>query len=434
MHSRQIAFLAVLLGCGGDATGPSEATVAAVSVTSTLSSVEVGKTLQFSVSVTDAGQKAIAGMAVEWQTSDASVATVGDAGLVTGVATGQATITASAGGKSGGKVVTVGPAVAAVTISGATSVQAGSTTKLTATPKDGAGNAMSGVTVQWTSSDVATISVASDGTVTGNHIGAAVITATAGSASASVNFTSGLTPFTFNLAGASAADALTIKDGVQNAHAFHLATFGRQVKEATTVSALTTPTGGCAQGGSAAFTGLHSVTFCLGNPGWTQNGPIQRQKIVQHETFHVWQFEYKWLGNPSTAGATWAIEGSAELMGWQGIIAKGLTNYQTAIGCQVKQVADFTQGLPPLSNVEAQQQFATTVGPIYAQSMLAMDQLTTNGGGLAVLKTYGDAIAAGTDWHSAFQTAFGMSTSAFYSQFPAYRSSQAVPIQYLCGF
>jgi hypothetical protein len=423
---------ALVLACGGDAIAPS--VITSVSLTAPSSSVEVGKTLQLTAAASDADQKAITGAAVEWSSDNTAVAVVSATGLVTGVAAGQATIKAVAGGVSATKTISVIPAVASIDIAGTTSLQAGGTTKLTATPRDATGNAMTNVTIQWSSSDAVTISVSGDGTVTGNHIGTATITATAGSASASVNITSDLAPFSFNLTGASAADAQTIKDGVQFAHAFHLATFGRQVTEATTVSALTTPTGGCAQGGSAAFTGLHSVTFCLGNPGWTQNGPIQRQKIVQHETFHVWQFEYKWLGNPGTAGATWAIEGSAELMGWQGIIAKGLTNYQTAIGCQVKQVADFAQGLPPLSNVESQQAFATTVGPLYAQSMLAMDQLTANGGGLGSLKVYGDAIAAGTPWQTAFQSAFGMTTSAFYAQFPGYRAAQAVPTQYLCGF
>jgi len=424
--------VALAIACGGDAVAPSR--VANVSLAAPSSSVEVGKTLQLTPTLTDADQKLITGVAIDWSSDNSAVATVTATGLVTGVVSGQATIKATADGISATKTVTVTPAVASIDIVGTTSLQAGGTTKLTATPKDATGNAMTGVTVQWSSSDAATISVASDGTVSANHIGSATITAIAGSASASVTITSDLAPFTFNLSGASAADAQTIKDNVQFAHAYHLATFGRQVKEATTVSALTTPTGGCAQGGSAAFTGLHSVTFCLGNPGWTQNGPIQRQKIVQHETFHVWQFEYKWLGNPNTAGATWAIEGSAELMGWQGIIAKGLTNYQTAIGCQVKQVADFAPGLPPLANVESQQAFATTVGPLYAQSMLAMDQLTTNGGGLGSLKVYGDAIAAVTPWQTAFQSAFGMTASAFYAQFPGYRASQAVPIQYLCGF
>lgn len=328
--------------------------------------------------------------------------------------------------------------VASVQIEGATSGQVGSTATLTATAKDASGAVITSQSPTWSSSEPTIIGVSSEGVVTATRIGTAVITAKVGNVSGTATFTSSLSPYTFNFAsGTSAADMQTIRDGVQYAHAYHQTVFSRQVKEATTIATLLTPTGGCAQGGAAAFTGPHAVTFCLGNPGWIQPGSIAKRKIVQHETFHVWQFEYKWLGNPATAGATWVIEGSAELMGYHGIDAKNILSFNTAIGCQVKEVADFATthppGLPALSSVETQQAFATTIGPLYAQSMLAMDQLTTSGGGLASLKTYADAIAGGTAWQTAFQSSFAMSTSAFYSQFPGYRAGQAVPPNYLCG-
>ena len=327
------------------------------------------------------------------------------------------------------------PAVSSITITGATTSQVGQTTALTAVAKDAAGNPVT-VPITWASSDATLIDVSTSGTVTATRIGTVTITATAGSATASVSFTSSLTPYTFVFpAEMTAADQQTVRDGVQYAHAYHAIIFGRQIVQASTVSASSTAAG-CSQGGAAAFTGAKAVTFCIANPGWTQNGPIQRQKIVQHELFHVWQFEYKWLGNPATAGANWVIEGSAELMGFRGIANRNLLTFTTALGCQVKQVADFAvqhpPGLPALSTVESQQTFQTTVGPLYAQSMLAMDQLTTSGG-LVALKTYTDAIAAGTQWQTAFQTSFGMSTAAFYSQFPTYRAGQAVPPNYLCG-
>ena len=325
-----------------------------------------------------------------------------------------------------------------VTISGSTSSQVGATTTLVATAKDASGAAVTSPSPAWSSSAPTIIAVSDAGVVTATRIGTATITATVGTASAAVTFTSSLDPYTFNFAsGTSSTDMQTIRDGVQYAHAYHQTVFQRQVKEPTTISTLLTPTGGCGQGGAAAFTGLHTVTFCLGNPGWIQPGSIAKQKIVQHEAFHVWQFEYKWLGNPGTAGATWVIEGSAELMGYKGIDARSVLSFNTAIGCQVKEVADFAimkpPGLPPLNTVETQQAFATTIGPLYAQSMLAMDQLTTNGGGLGSLKSYADAIAGGTAWQTAFQASFGMTTSAFYSQFPTYRAGQAVPPNYLCG-
>jgi len=223
---------------------------------------------------------------------------------------------------------------------------------------------------------------------------------------------------------------------VQFGAAFFLSTFGRTITKPTTVSGvLSAP--GCSQGGAAAFTGAGAVTFCVGNPGWQQPGPISRQKIAIHELFHVWQFEYKWLGNanPTANGATWIIEGSAELVGYLGIDAKGLLPIATTRGCVVKEVTDFAKqqppGLPALSQVESAQQFQTTVGPIYSLSLTAMDQLTSNSG-IASLKVYTDQIAGGVEWHTAFQTAFGTSTSAFYNQFPTYYNGLPIPAQYLC--
>jgi hypothetical protein len=176
------------------------------------------------------------------------------------------------------------------------------------------------------------------------------------------------------------------------------------------------------------------VVFCLGNPGWKNNGPVRRQKIVQHELFHVWQFEYGWINNPVTAGATWLIEGAAEWMGYRGL--GGRLSFTTALGCQVKEAADFAQqssGLPPLSSVESRTAFQGTVGPLYTHSMLAADYLVEAADGPMAFRAYGDSIKAGVEWHAAFQSAFGISTATFYSLFPGYLSGLTVPANYRCG-
>jgi hypothetical protein len=65
--------------------------------------------------------------------------------------------------------------------------------------------------------------------------------------------------------------------------------------------------------------------------------------------------------------------------------------------------------------------------------MTGVDQLVT-ARGLSSLNTYMDTIAAGgaTPYMTAFQTAFGQTTTAFYDQFPAYRASLSVPATYQC--
>jgi hypothetical protein len=57
----------------------------------------------------------------------------------------------------------------------------------------------------------------------------------------------------------------------------------------------------------------------------------------------------------------------------------------------------------------------------YQLAMIGVDQLTATGGP-AALMTYGTAISAGTAWPTAFQNAFGTSTTAFYDQYVSYRA------------
>ena len=330
-----------------------------------------------------------------------------------------------------------GPTVASITVSGATSLEAGTTAQLSATVKDSTGATLTSVPVTWSTSDPTLMTISSDGTLTATHIATVTITATAGGKSATLDVTSKLTPFTFNLSGASASDTRMILDAVQFGAGFYKTTFGRGLVNPTTVTALTSGPGCDARSGNAAFTGSGAVTFCVGNQGWLLNGPISRQKITIHELFHVWQFEAKWLGNPTLAGADWIIEGSAELVGYLGVDAMGLLPINTLRGCVVKEVTDFAHqqppGLPALSTVESAQTFQTTVGPLYSYSLTAMDELTTKApNGIVSLRTYADAIGSGTAWQTAFQTAFGMTTSAFYNQYPAYYATLPIPPVYLC--
>lgn len=79
--------------------GPSK--VNAVSVTPSSAAIEQGQTVQLTAKTKPPGS------AVTWSSSNATVATVDQSGLVTGVAAGSATITASASGKSGTSAITV---------------------------------------------------------------------------------------------------------------------------------------------------------------------------------------------------------------------------------------------------------------------------------------------------------------------------------------
>ena len=82
---------------------------ASVTVAPVAVNVATGATTQLTATVRDAANNVLTGRVVTWRSSDESVATVDDNGLVTGLATllGAATITATSEGQSGVSIVTV---------------------------------------------------------------------------------------------------------------------------------------------------------------------------------------------------------------------------------------------------------------------------------------------------------------------------------------
>ena len=120
----------------------------------------------------------------------------------------------------------------------------------------------------------------------------------------------------------------------------------------------------------------------------------------------------------------------------------GLLTIATGRTCNVKEWSDFnTRGNPPmpaLSGLETAQAWATVNGPSYDPAFLGADYLTANaagGVGLGAFKTLWTGIAAGTQWQTAFTTAFGQTTTAFYAAFPGYSTTllASPPASYACG-
>src|SRR5687767_14077915 len=83
------------------AKGAGATKVKKVTVSPASASITVGATVQLT------GTSTPAGATLAWSSSNNSVATVSQSGLVTGVAAGTASVTAAAGGKSGQSIITV---------------------------------------------------------------------------------------------------------------------------------------------------------------------------------------------------------------------------------------------------------------------------------------------------------------------------------------
>lgn len=162
--------------------------VATLSVSPASANMTVGQTQQLSATAKDANDNILTGRTVTWTSSNTSVASVSNGGLVAAVGAGVVTITATCEGKTSSSSITVSAVpVASVAVSPATaSLTVGQTQQLAATPKDASGNALTGRAVTWTSSNVTVATVSSTGLVTAVAVGTATITATIEAQSASI--------------------------------------------------------------------------------------------------------------------------------------------------------------------------------------------------------------------------------------------------------
>ncbi|MBL0170617.1 MAG: Ig-like domain-containing protein [Gemmatimonadaceae bacterium] len=159
--------------------------VASVQVTPTTPSLLKGGFLQLTARTLDETGALLTGRPVFWGSSDAKVAVVDVAGLVTGIAPGVATVTATSESRTAAVGVTVSPVpVSSVQLTPTRdSVVLGQATQLTATPRDSTGARLDDlVTFTTNAGSIATVS--SSGLVLGISPGTAIVTASSGGKSA----------------------------------------------------------------------------------------------------------------------------------------------------------------------------------------------------------------------------------------------------------
>src|SRR6188768_2916912 len=153
--------------------------IALVRITPPAGNVVIGQTLTLQGEALDGTGAIIANRSLAWASSAPTIATVNNAGVVTGVTVGQTTISATGEGKVGTSIVSVLPtSVASITIqpNGGT-IPAGATLPLTATTRDAAGLPLVGRPVEWRSSSDAIATVSSLGLVTAISAGSVTVTA-----------------------------------------------------------------------------------------------------------------------------------------------------------------------------------------------------------------------------------------------------------------
>jgi uncharacterized protein YjdB len=157
--------------------------VASVTIAPATPSVPVGQTTQLTAVTKDAAGNILQGRVVSWSTSAAAIANVSSAGIVTGVTTGTATITATSEGQTGTATLTVVTGARTLTVTPDTATLAPlGTVQLTAVVRDGNG-AIITPGINWSTNNSAVAKVSSNGKVTAQLPGVAVITAKTGSGS-----------------------------------------------------------------------------------------------------------------------------------------------------------------------------------------------------------------------------------------------------------
>lgn len=173
-----LAAVAFVAACG-DGVGPEKTTEIVITPSTPIVLVSIGETKQLSAETRDASGSETDGP-VTWESTDAAVATVDDAGLVTAVGNGTAEIRASSDGVSASVQVTVAQAPATIAITPAqpdTLRAIGDTLRFSAEVRDANDHAIADAAVTWSSSDSAVVRVDASGLATAVASGAAEVEA-----------------------------------------------------------------------------------------------------------------------------------------------------------------------------------------------------------------------------------------------------------------
>jgi uncharacterized protein YjdB len=186
--------------CGSYGTSAVEvqksASVAAVSITLASPSLVAGQTQRANVALKDANGVTLTNRTVQWFSSSASVATVNDSGIISGISPGAATLSAVSEGVSGQATLDViapppSPVVKVLVAINPAAVVVGQTAQASATLLDLNNNTLTDRTVVWQSSNSSVATVSGSGNISALAAGVASITASSegktGSASLNVS-------------------------------------------------------------------------------------------------------------------------------------------------------------------------------------------------------------------------------------------------------
>ncbi len=180
--------------------------VATVAVAITPSTVVVGSNTAAAAILRDASGATLSNRPIAWTSSNPSIASVSDAGIISTLSVGDVTISATSEGRVGSAQLSViPPPVATVSVSLSQPVLlVNASTNATAVLRDANGNVLTNRSIAWSSSSSAVASVSAAGVVTALAAGTTMITATSEGRTGSAMLTVQLPPVaTVTVSGAS---------------------------------------------------------------------------------------------------------------------------------------------------------------------------------------------------------------------------------------
>ena len=153
--------------------------VARVEISPSSGTLEVGEERTFTARAYDADGDEITGRDVEWSTDNASIATVGSSGAVTGRAPGNTTLRAVIDGRERTARIDVEPAAVAevVVAPNSATLEVGGVQEFTVTLRDARGAELTGRTVSWSVAPPDVASIDANGRLTANGPGTAMVRA-----------------------------------------------------------------------------------------------------------------------------------------------------------------------------------------------------------------------------------------------------------------
>lgn len=163
--------------------------IASITLSPSALALSIGASATVTATPRSATNVVLIGRSISWSSSDAAIATVSQAGVVTAVGVGIATITAESEGVTGSVSITVTD-VASVTVSPAISTLArGMTRQYAVTVRNAASTVLTGRAVTWSVTPASVATITATGLLTAVSTGTATIVATVEGVAGSITLT-----------------------------------------------------------------------------------------------------------------------------------------------------------------------------------------------------------------------------------------------------